>query len=568
MTSNKTTRRALFGSLMSLLLCCSMLVGTTFAWFTDTVTSTGNIIKSGTLDVEMYYGDSLADVVNETYDAAEGAIFNYKYWEPGYTEVKYLKVKNVGDLAFRYNLYIEPDFTGATTDAEKANLVKLAEALDVYCAIVPDNSYAHPTSLADLASLGTLEYRMGLEEGVDTGVILPVSGAADVDRAAAGNEIYEGEVTVCMALHMQEEAGNDYQNLTLGNGFAVKLLASQVSYEKDEFGADYDKNSVSAATGSVAIDGATTTYYVDVMSYEGEGTATGKVATAEIPAAAVDTNANAVVISVTPTTLNPEVAIAADQGGKSFDIEVTGLNNNEDIKMMLYVGTGLTGVKLYHYGTEVPGAVYSPDGYITFWASDFSPYTVVFDAEPVIVPPATDVDNLKDKFDGPVNMPDFENTSLTWKPYEYAGYRFYPSDPAQMLEKAYQYKAPHTYEDVEDSGYADWYCDYEVSIDRDIEAGSIFLAGNYGRYGWVGFENPEAVAAGVKTKLISSVLSASTPWTYAEVVGLVQTFNCGVAQANGSTEDLTGATFTVELCVYHPTTGDRFVVNTTTHTFQ
>ena len=61
MTNRKTTRRALFMSVISLMLCCAMLVGTTFAWFTDEVTSVNNIIKAGNLDVELYYqveGDS------------------------------------------------------------------------------------------------------------------------------------------------------------------------------------------------------------------------------------------------------------------------------------------------------------------------------------------------------------------------------------------------------------------------------------------------------------------------------------------------------------------------------
>ena len=49
----KSTKKALLTSVLSLLLCCSMLIGTTFAWFTDSVESGNNIIKSGTLDVEM-----------------------------------------------------------------------------------------------------------------------------------------------------------------------------------------------------------------------------------------------------------------------------------------------------------------------------------------------------------------------------------------------------------------------------------------------------------------------------------------------------------------------------------
>ena len=55
MASKKTTRRALFMSIISLLLCCSMLVGTTFAWFTDEVVSGKNVIAAGNLDVELYY---------------------------------------------------------------------------------------------------------------------------------------------------------------------------------------------------------------------------------------------------------------------------------------------------------------------------------------------------------------------------------------------------------------------------------------------------------------------------------------------------------------------------------
>ena len=60
MTNRKTTRRALVLSLLSLLLCCSMLVGTTFAWFTDSVTSGKNVIIAGNLDVELSHGCYIA----------------------------------------------------------------------------------------------------------------------------------------------------------------------------------------------------------------------------------------------------------------------------------------------------------------------------------------------------------------------------------------------------------------------------------------------------------------------------------------------------------------------------
>jgi predicted ribosomally synthesized peptide with SipW-like signal peptide len=52
-----STKSALFTSFMAVVLCCAMLLGTTFAWFTDTVTTTNNIIQSGALDVEFKYYD-------------------------------------------------------------------------------------------------------------------------------------------------------------------------------------------------------------------------------------------------------------------------------------------------------------------------------------------------------------------------------------------------------------------------------------------------------------------------------------------------------------------------------
>ena len=49
MTSSKNTKRALLASVLSVALCCAMLIGSTFAWFTDSVTNTGNRIQAGNL---------------------------------------------------------------------------------------------------------------------------------------------------------------------------------------------------------------------------------------------------------------------------------------------------------------------------------------------------------------------------------------------------------------------------------------------------------------------------------------------------------------------------------------
>ncbi|MBQ1965919.1 MAG: hypothetical protein II348_04510, partial [Clostridia bacterium] len=82
--NKKNTKRALLASALSLLLCVSMLVGTTYAWFTDSVTSANNVIQSGTLDVVLEYktnwADDWAPVDGNTKIFKEGALY-----EPGYT---------------------------------------------------------------------------------------------------------------------------------------------------------------------------------------------------------------------------------------------------------------------------------------------------------------------------------------------------------------------------------------------------------------------------------------------------------------------------------------------------
>ena len=128
MTNKKGIKRSLLMSGLALLLCVSMLIGSTFAWFTDSVTSAGNIIKSGTLDVEMFWADGKEDPDAATWnDAADGAIFNSDKWEPGYTEARHIAVKNEGTLALKYQLSIVPN----------GEVSKLADVIDVYdCAFL------------------------------------------------------------------------------------------------------------------------------------------------------------------------------------------------------------------------------------------------------------------------------------------------------------------------------------------------------------------------------------------------------------------------------------------------
>ena len=117
----KNTKKSLFLSLVSLLLCCSMLVGTTFAWFTDSVSSGNNRIVAGNLDVTLEYfnGQAWTAVDENTNVFEEGAL-----WEPGHTEVVYLRIGNAGTLALDYKLgvNIAKEITSTNVAGEELKL--------------------------------------------------------------------------------------------------------------------------------------------------------------------------------------------------------------------------------------------------------------------------------------------------------------------------------------------------------------------------------------------------------------------------------------------------------------
>lgn len=53
MSNSRNTKRSFITSMLAMLTCLTMLIGTTFAWFTDTASTAVNKIQSGTLDVDI-----------------------------------------------------------------------------------------------------------------------------------------------------------------------------------------------------------------------------------------------------------------------------------------------------------------------------------------------------------------------------------------------------------------------------------------------------------------------------------------------------------------------------------
>lgn len=215
MTKKRSLKKALIMAILSMVVCLSVFVGTTFAWFTDSVTSSSNIIKAGNLDVEMYWADGTKAVptdVSGWTDASVGPIFNNDKWEPGYTEVRHIKISNEGSLSLKYKINIIAN--GTVSD--------LANVIDVY--------YADPAM-----QIGA---RDNISEDKKIGTLKDV--LAGLDISGNGSLLAGENDTITLALKMQESAGNEYKNKSIGTDFSVQLLATQLAYEDDSLGDDYD----------------------------------------------------------------------------------------------------------------------------------------------------------------------------------------------------------------------------------------------------------------------------------------------------------------------------------------
>ena len=195
MTSSKSTKRALVSSALAILMCVAMLIGTTFAWFTDTASTAVNKIQAGNLKVDLQTQKS-----DGSWESAEGKTLTFKtqdnraadqiLWEPGCTyELPQLRVVNKGNLALKYKIQI----TGIQGDA------KLNEVID--------------WTINDAAINLTEEHLLAGQQGA----AFTIKG------------------------HMQETAGNEYQGLTI-DGIGITVFATQDTVENDSFGNQYDKD--------------------------------------------------------------------------------------------------------------------------------------------------------------------------------------------------------------------------------------------------------------------------------------------------------------------------------------
>jgi predicted ribosomally synthesized peptide with SipW-like signal peptide len=224
----KSAKLAFVASILSLVLCFTMLVGTTFAWFTDSATSQNNVIKSGTLDVELYYqrvGESSWSKVTESTN-----IFSENgSWEPGYAEVIKLKIVNAGNLALKYRLGVNVVDETGSVNVSGENF-KLSDYIR-YGIVDGANDY---TRAEAISAVNSISAPLSSPYTSDMVTLLPKSDE---------NSDFEDYIT--LVFYMPGNVGNEINfaigevipNLYLG----INLLAIQETAESDSFDASYDE---------------------------------------------------------------------------------------------------------------------------------------------------------------------------------------------------------------------------------------------------------------------------------------------------------------------------------------
>ena len=209
--SKSTTKRSLLVSVLALVMCVAMLVGTTFAWFTDSASTSVNKIEAGKLDIDVYYADTADGGVGSNWTKLDNNSAPLSFlrkdgeklvqdknilWEPNCTySLPALKIVNSGNLALKYKVLI----TGIKGDSELNNVIEWTMKLD------------------------NEEFKLGSEH-----YLLPQANS-------------EGFDILTIQGHMDANADNYYQGMTI-EGIGITVYAAQYTYENDSNDNKYDEN--------------------------------------------------------------------------------------------------------------------------------------------------------------------------------------------------------------------------------------------------------------------------------------------------------------------------------------
>lgn len=241
MTNSKNTKRALLTSAFSLLICFAMLIGTTFAWFTDTAKTGINSIQTGKLDVVLEVATQFNDAgeptawaeVTEDTELFKNVNGDDIIWEPGAAAEEYFRIRNNGNLALKYQFMT--NYTNATkTEADKS----LADVLQVQnIAIAIENG-----ELADREMYAD----MTASSDVNTGF-------APMKDVKYEEYLLPGEARTVYTLIKWNPTANDNEFNVVGGlsiDLGIKVVATQYTYEFDSNDNQYDEDAGYAAVWS------------------------------------------------------------------------------------------------------------------------------------------------------------------------------------------------------------------------------------------------------------------------------------------------------------------------------
>ena len=413
-TQKNSVRRSLVVSATALVISVAMLIGTTFAWFTDSVSSGTNKIVAGNLDVELEYLDNgkWNPVTEDTqlFSAVESN-GTANLWEPNHTEVAYLRIRNAGTLALNYTLNVTPINEVGGISAKDGKPFKLSDYL-VFGKAEPDTE----TTYATRAAAQSAADNKGLDQGR-----LKVTGKLSAETA--NTPVYK---YLNLVIYMPQDVGNE-ANYKAGTtapsiDFGITLYATQAQEEKDSFDNTYDQNAdlspdnngkdnvsydytaqvnqtatitrgeSNAITG---VAGATLSNDTITLASDAKVDTTTPVATATIPTAAVADTATEIKLSVVKTNKPDGVTVNSDMAATSLEVKVEGVKNQEEIatnliQVKLFVGKNLQGLKMYHGTTPMTESsdlnaadTYNYDastGFVTIAVDHFSPFTAVYNS--------------------------------------------------------------------------------------------------------------------------------------------------------------------------------------------
>ena len=236
-TNNK---KALLSSAFALVLSVAMLIGTTFAWFTDTASTGINKIQAGNLDVKLMYS---TDMVTWKEATSTTQLFNDDaLWEPGHTELVYLKVVNAGNLALKYEM---------TTNSYDKERGKNANGdlfyIDKYLKIgVAETQNVFESRSAAIDAIAANEKSMEKEIQITNGWTVLNPNAESAPFA--------------VVIYMPTTVGNEANNVQSWRhpslkGFGLVVNATQATVESDSFGKDYDEKAPTTITTKSASSG-------------------------------------------------------------------------------------------------------------------------------------------------------------------------------------------------------------------------------------------------------------------------------------------------------------------------